>query len=580
VNAPIDRLLAAIDERSGLVTAWRRISNLPVTTGALPRIALSAALFGVLALVVTSGVALDLHYSPSTTHAWASVLYIENTLPLGHVTRALHVQGTNALLVGLALQLLVAVAQGTTRRPRELIWWLSLATLALVLGEAMTGALLPWDEQGYWASRVEVGIIGTTPLFGDFLGRFAQGGNDFGHLMLTRYHALHAVVLPALVVLVVGLQLRMLSRLGPAPSTGRQRSLFPVGTFAMLAGLICGLAVTAALALKLGTLLEGPADPSGGFPPRPAWYFRALYELRRRFEGPLEPVATMVIPGLLGALMVAVPFIDRADRPSRRRVLALLGAVLIAAMGLATLSGHRRDASDATYAAMLVKSSQRRDKAVSLAKAGVPPEGPLFMLRNTPEARGKKLFSERCAGCHAGAEPLEKPKGPDLAGWAGKEWLARCIAHPEAPTFFGATKIAGMDAYESLGEAKLSLLAAFLAGLKAHAGTSPDTLPKELHDGRDLFDAEGCASCHSLVPGEAGAAPNLSGYASDSWISGLLMRPGHELFFGEDNEMPSYEGKLDERQVADLTRYLRELELLPPRAPTLANTAPAEGAHD
>ena len=45
--------------------------------------------------------------------------------------------------------------------------------------------------------------------------------------------------------------------------------------------------------------------------PRPEWYFLVLFQLLKYFPGPLEPVATMVIPGLVCGFLLALPFLDR-----------------------------------------------------------------------------------------------------------------------------------------------------------------------------------------------------------------------------------------------------------------------------
>ena len=52
---------------------------------------------------------------------------------------------------------------GAYRRPRELNWWFGMALLFLTLGFSLTGYLLPWDQKGYWATRVATNIAGNLP---------------------------------------------------------------------------------------------------------------------------------------------------------------------------------------------------------------------------------------------------------------------------------------------------------------------------------------------------------------------------------------------------------------------------------
>jgi mono/diheme cytochrome c family protein len=116
-----------------------------------------------------------------------------------------------------------------------------------------------------------------------------------------------------------------------------------------------------------------------------------------------------------------------------------------------------------------------------------------------------------------------------------------------------------MEDYDSLGPRRIEELAAFVAGLRAHPGVAPEKLPEGLQSGRKAFEAEGCDGCHSLSPGEENAAPNLNGYASAQWLRGLLLTPDDVLYFGEENDMPSYAGKLDDRQIEDLTAFVATL---------------------
>ena len=55
--------------------------------------------------------------------------------------------------------------------------------------------------------------------------------------------------------------------------------------------------------------MANPADAS--YIPRPEWYFLSLFQLLKYFPGPLEPVATQVIPGLAVGFLALLPFLDR-----------------------------------------------------------------------------------------------------------------------------------------------------------------------------------------------------------------------------------------------------------------------------
>ena len=69
--------------------------------------------------------------------------------------------------------------------------------------------------------------------------------------------------------------------------------------------------VAVAVIARHGAPLESPADPTSSYLARPEWYALPLFQLRMFFEGPLEIVATMIIPGIVTALAFALPFLDR-----------------------------------------------------------------------------------------------------------------------------------------------------------------------------------------------------------------------------------------------------------------------------
>ena len=74
--------------------------------------------------------------------------------------------------------------------------------------------------------------------------------------------------------------------------------------------------------------------------PRPEWYFLSLFQLLKYFPGPLEPLATMVIPGLVVGLLVLLPFLDR--RPDRH---FLKRPLVTAGFGVIGLGDHRAHVS-------------------------------------------------------------------------------------------------------------------------------------------------------------------------------------------------------------------------------------------
>ena len=99
--------------------------------------------------------------------------------------------------------------------------------LRLVIGFGFTGYLLPWDQKAYWATAVGTNIAGQTPVLGPYIAKILKGGSDMGPTTLTRFYALHVLVLPALALAAIGVHLFLVvwhgiseppSRRKPAPA--------------------------------------------------------------------------------------------------------------------------------------------------------------------------------------------------------------------------------------------------------------------------------------------------------------------------------------------------------------------------
>jgi hypothetical protein len=109
-----------------------------------------------------------------------------------------------------------------------------------------------------------------------------------------------------------------------------ERASKPFYPYHALKDTLAGAAVFAVLltfALVFRAALDPIADPSdASYVPTPEWYFLSLFQLLKYFPGPLEPLATIVIPALVVGLLLLLPFLHRGpDRHVLKRPLVTLG---------------------------------------------------------------------------------------------------------------------------------------------------------------------------------------------------------------------------------------------------------------
>ena len=171
------------------------------------------ALFAFLSQVVT-GIFLAMFYRPSATEAYASVQHITNDVFLGEFVRGMHKWGATVMVICVFLHMGTNFVIGAYKYPREINWLIGVVLLVLTMTMAFTGYLLPLDQRAYWASTVGVEVNASAPFIGPYLADFLRGGPEFGAATLSRFYALHMLLLPGLIIVLVTAHLYFVVRLG------------------------------------------------------------------------------------------------------------------------------------------------------------------------------------------------------------------------------------------------------------------------------------------------------------------------------------------------------------------------------
>lgn len=570
----LGRVSAFLDERTGYKKLVGHALDEPIEGGARWAYVFGSILLAVFVVQVITGVSLMTSYAPSDKTAWASVHYIQFQQWGGWLVRGLHHFGAQAMVVVVGAHLVQVAVFGAYKKPREVTWWIGLGLLALTLGFALTGYLLPWDQKGYWATRVATNIAGTIPVVGDAQQRLLQGGPEYGSLTLTRFYALHVFVLPAGLAVLAAMHVALFRKHGVTPSAKADLSkvdaFYPAQLAKDVFAAVFVLGIVLALAVREhGAPLDAPADPSSDYPARPEWYFLGLFQLLKYFQGPLEIVGTVVLPALIGLYLFALPLLDRAPTTALRSRLKAVVPLAFIGIGavLLTLTAMRDDARDAGFQKERVKADERAAAASRIAMAGVPPEGPLAMLKRAPELRGPELFDKYCAGCHTlGSHGSEKDRtAPKLDGWSTEAWILGMLHDPDSDDRFGRTPYRGempsvdtkpKDApasWKPMPEEEKKAIARFLA-------TGNDDAGKKIVSSR-------CTACHTYKgegdEGGTALAPELDGYASLAWVKSQIANPSSKATYRENaldparkGHMPRFDAEMPPEDVDLLARWV------------------------
>src|SRR5450759_3020107 len=303
---------------------------------------------------VATGILLLLYYRPSSAEAFESVQYIMADVPFGWLIRSIHSWGANLFVGVVVLHLISVFFLKAYRPPREATWITGAVLLFLTMGFGFSGYLLPWNTLSYFATKVGTDVPAQVPGIGPLLSRILRGGSDVTGATLSRFYGIHVAILPAVTTLILGAHLFLVQRHGMSVPPGVEREgnrrampFFPNFLLRDMAGWLTAVGLLAALAAFCPCELGSKADPFASAPAgiRPEWYFLAVFQALKYFPAkiagiPGETLGILFI-GLLAAVLVAIPFLDRGasrGRPSpwwnRAAVLAIVAALALTVLAL------------------------------------------------------------------------------------------------------------------------------------------------------------------------------------------------------------------------------------------------------
>lgn len=591
-----------LDHRTGARKLAHEALYENVPGGARWRYVWGSTLTFTLVVQIITGIFLWMAYSPSSQTAWESVYYIQHEMWGGWLLRGIHHFTAQAMNILLVLHLMQVVIDGAYKAPREVNFWFGLLLLLLVMGLSLTGYLLPWDQKGYWATKVATSIAAITPFIGPEVQKLIVGGSEYGHHTLTRFFALHAGVLPGAIIVLVAGHVYLFRRHGLTAKEPKRRPDAPFWPDQVLKDSVACLAVLAAvlfLTLKNhGAGLSAPADPAENYAAaRPEWYFMFLFELLKWFPGRTEIIGAMILPGLVTMAVFLMPWFAKWRLGHRFNLGLLYGLIL--AVGLLTWRALVADRNNPSYVAAVRQADRDAARVVELARspAGIPATGAVTLLRDDAYTQGPKLFARHCASCHRfdGHDGMDNPvkdpqSAPDLAGFASRKWLEGVVdpARVSTTNYFGGTKFADgkmakfvkKDVPAFTPEQKQQV-AKVIAAVSAEAGLKSQRAADArdatlIEEGRALAanDTMRCTECHQFrKKDEDATAPDLTGYGSKEWLVGIITNPKHERFYGKRNDrMPAFGADtiLDAHAISLLADWLRGEWYEPPAKPVAA----------
>ncbi len=467
-----------LDHRTGIHSLLHEALDEPIPGGARWAYIFGSGLLYLFLSQIITGVFLALYYVPSSDHAHTTVSFISKVVSSGLFLRSIHAYGATAIVILLFLHISQTLLYGSYKGRRELLWLSGCFLLALMLGMAFTGYLLPWDQKAYFATAVGTNIISEVPLIGASLQQLLRGSPQMGTLTLSRFFVLHVFVLPGLLMAFIATHLFLFRKAGPAgpfsddpvhPKLPTQKFYPRQLVMDMVASLLIVIAL--ALAAYFVPIHLGPeANTSDtSYIPRPEWYYLPIFQWLKIVSGRWSLFGGILLPGLLAMLFAAIPFLDRERerRPWRRPVVVGGFAIFVVFYaGLGAVSFHD-DAADLNVAAQLARQKQAEiDYMHQPFQLQSQPSGPapVALVDADPlVVKGTAIFAEQpCGGCH-GDRGEGTETAPALIG-IGQKYSSGDLAfllHHRTPQMIKG----GMPRVD-LNQADTDALVAYLRSLK------------------------------------------------------------------------------------------------------------------
>jgi ubiquinol-cytochrome c reductase cytochrome b subunit len=391
----------------------------------------------ILGLQILTGILLALVYDPSASQAWSSLQFLNNNVQLGWFLRAIHGWGSDFMVAIVLIHMVQVFLFGAYKFPREFTWIIGVFLLLLTLGMAFTGQVLRFDQDAYWGLGIGASILSRVPLIGGPLVDMMLGGPIIAGPTLSRFFTLHVFVIPGLLLVLVGLHVLMVLRLGinewPMPGRLVDKKTY-VREYHQLAK-ETGIpfvpdgawkdaifAVAIMLSVIACALFFGPFGPSGQpdptiiqTAPKPDFAFLWIYAVLAYLPPNLETPVLFIAPTLAICGLLLLPLVagEGEKHWSRRPVAVLMVALIAVTLGIFTRLG--------TYTPWSPIMDAWTSDPIPLA----------YLHNRTPLERQGALVlqNKQCRNCHSigGQGGLRGPALDAIAGRMTEDQIIRQV---------------------------------------------------------------------------------------------------------------------------------------------------------
>nr|QWS05444.1 cytochrome b [Cromna sinensis] len=266
-----------------------------------------------LMIQIVTGIILAMHYAPTVTNAFNSIVHIMRDVNYGWMIRNMHANGASMFFVMIYLHTGRGLYYGSYKLKKT---WISGTMILLTLmATAFLGYVLPWGQMSFWGATVITNLISAIPYVGDMIVKWMWGGFAVDNPTLNRFFTFH-FILPFILAVMVMVHLIFLHETGSSNPLGAKNNIdkipfHPYFTTKDIMGFTLVIMLFMMVINLSPFILTDPENFTPANPMvtpihiQPEWYFLFAYAILRSIPSKLGGVIALMMSILI---LLTLPF--------------------------------------------------------------------------------------------------------------------------------------------------------------------------------------------------------------------------------------------------------------------------------
>nr|WOW98968.1 cytochrome b [Borysthenes sp. 2 WQW-2023a] len=256
-----------------------------------------------LSIQMMTGIFLAMHYSPSITMAFKSIIHILRNVNYGWMMRNIHANGASMFFMFLFMHTGRGLYFGSFMLKKT--WISGNMIMMMLMATAFLGYVLPWGQMSFWGATVITNLMSAIPYLGNMLVNWIWGGFSVENPTLNRFFILH-FILPFILTIMISIHILFLHETGSSNPLGVKNNIDKISFHPFFSSKdILGMTMTMMLFTMMTTYKPQMLMDSENFlmanpmttPPhiQPEWYFLFAYAILRSIPNKLGGVLALLM---------------------------------------------------------------------------------------------------------------------------------------------------------------------------------------------------------------------------------------------------------------------------------------------